>query len=588
MSSLLADLPLTPRGLLQTLKQSQSNHRRTLIPIASSLCNRRFISSFNLSKSDVPWRGSTTLRRNLFCFGNMDEDSVGISSLDDWGLGESEISEINDYILSSSEGEDSDVEITQFGVNPSGDVDFTKDRDHFTKDRENLEQLDTSDGIITVTADRLGVLRRRRRVYRIQPGVFITIGLVAFLVMLLLFVDWCSWKIIRLPLESFFLTRPFFISAIVTSISGYLFVPMLNSLKIHQIFRKEGPVMHSTKKKRTPTMGGLFFVPVGIYVARAIAGISSVEVSGAAAATVAFAVIGLLDDSSSFIKNHNYGLPAWIKVLLEVAVGLWFWFWLDSAHISSPYGMKMLVPLPAPLGLMYLGKLHLFLTAFCFVSLGNGVNLTDGLDGLAGGTAALAFIGMSIAVLPICSDISIFGASMAGACVGFLMHNRYKASVFMGDVGSLALGGALAAMATCTGMFFPLFISSGIFVLEALSVILQVSYFKMTKRLYGTGRRLFRMSPLHHHLELCGIREQFIVTMAYLISCALAILAGYRISIEGGAQCNTSVAPLRCDDRGLVLDVVSYFLIEPDDKLSSGRRNGMMEDDGNEAEGLFE
>ncbi|XP_043698643.1 phospho-N-acetylmuramoyl-pentapeptide-transferase homolog isoform X2 [Telopea speciosissima] len=490
MLSHSADLPLTRWGLFQTLKRSESNRRTTLIPIASPFCNRRLVYSLKLSESNVPWRRSTTLRRNLFRIGTMDEDSVGISSLDEWGLGESEeISEIDSYVLSSSE--------------------------------------DTSDGSIAVTADRLGVLQKRRRVYRIQPGVFITMGLVAFLVMLLLFVDWCSWRIVRLPLETFFLTRPFFISAIVTSFSGYLFVPLLNSLKIHHIFRKEGPVMHSIKKRRTPTMGGLFFVPVGISVARAVVGSTSVEVSGAAAATIAFAVIGLLDDISSFIKNHNYGLPAWLKVFLEVAVGIWFWFWLDSTHISSPYSMKMLVPLPAPLGLIYLGKLYPFLTSFCFVSMGNGVNLTDGLDGLAGGTAALAFIGMSIAVLPICSDISIFGASMAGACVGFLIHNRYKASVFMGDVGSLALGGALAAMATCTGMFFPLFISSGIFVLEALSVILQVSHFKMTKRLYGVGCRLFRMAPLHHHLELCGIREQFIVTMAYFISCALAMLAGY-------------------------------------------------------------
>ncbi|XP_042478414.1 phospho-N-acetylmuramoyl-pentapeptide-transferase homolog isoform X2 [Macadamia integrifolia] len=484
------DLPRTHSGVLQTLKRSESNLRRTLIPIDSPTCNRRFSCSLKLSDSDVSWRGSTTLRRNLFRIGNMDEDSVGISSLDEWEYGDSEeILESNSYILSSSE--------------------------------------DISDGTIAVTADRLGVLRKRRRVYRIQPGVFITTGLVVFLVMLLLFVDWWSWRIVKLPLKSFFLTQPFFVSAIVTSFSGFIFVPLLNSLKIHQIFRNEGPVTHSTRKRRTPTMGGLFFIPVGISVARAVAGLSSVEVSGVAVATIAFAVIGLLDDISSFIKNHNYGLPAWLKLFLEVAVGISFWFWLDSTHISSPYSMRMLVPLPSPLGLIYLGKLYPILTAFCFVSMGNGVNLTDGLDGLAGGTVALAFIGMSIAVLPICSDIAIFGASMAGACVGFLMHNRYKASVFMGDVGSLALGGALAAMATCTGMFFPLFISSGVFVLEALSVILQVSHFKMTKRLYGAGRRLFRMSPLHHHLELCGIREQFIVTMAYFISSALAILAGY-------------------------------------------------------------
>ncbi|PKI67983.1 hypothetical protein CRG98_011579 [Punica granatum] len=159
--------------------------------------------------------------------------------------------------------------------------------------------------------------------------------------------------------------------------------------------------------------------------------------------------------------------------------------------------------------------------------MGNGVNLTDGLDGLAGGTAALAFIAMSIAVLPICADLAIFGASMAGACVGFLLHNRYRASIFMGDTGSLALGGALAAMASCTGMFFPLFISSGVFVLEALSVILQVLYFRATKRLWGLGRRFFRMAPFHHHLELCGLKEPIIVAGAYVVSAFLSLFAAY-------------------------------------------------------------
>lgn len=174
-----------------------------------------------------------------------------------------------------------------------------------------------------------------------------------------------------------------------------------------------------------------------------------------------------------------------------------------------------------------MGGSYLLLTAFCFVSMANAVELSDGLDGLAGGTAALSFIGMSIAVLPICSDLAVFGSSMAGACVGFLFHNRYKASVFMGDTGTLALGGALAAMAACTGMFFPLLISSGIILLEALSVLLQVSYFGFTKRLQGIGRRLFRTVPLHYHLESYGIKEPVIVAGAYIISCILMLSAGY-------------------------------------------------------------
>lgn len=186
----------------------------------------------------------------------------------------------------------------------------------------------------------------------------------------------------------------------------------------------------------------------------------------------------------------------------------------------------MLVPLP--LGLVYLGRCYQLLTSFCFVSMGHGVKLADALDGLAGGIAALAFTGMSIAVLPICSDLAIFGASMAGSCVGFLLHNRYKASVFMGNIGSLALGGALAAMAACTGMFFPLLISSGFFIVESLSVIIQVVYFKITK---GFPRawwwRFLRIPPFHYGLQLRGFREPNIVLGAYIISSVLALLGGY-------------------------------------------------------------
>ena len=148
-------------------------------------------------------------------------------------------------------------------------------------------------------------------------GVLISVGLIIFLTVLLLFVDWCAWRIVRLPLEPFYLTRPFLISAILVSCAGYVCVPLLYRFRIHQIIRKEGPDRHSLKK-RTPTMGGLFFVPIGVTVARFIAGFSSTEVSGAAAATLGFAAIGLVDDILTIIKNHNSGLLAWVKLLLEV------------------------------------------------------------------------------------------------------------------------------------------------------------------------------------------------------------------------------------------------------------------------------
>lgn len=435
-----------------------------------------------------------------------------ISSFDYWDDSEG-ISGGNGNMLSSSEGEESDGDLL---VIPFSEVDLPRAGTRF----------DQSDAV-TAAAHQFASLQRRRRRKRIQPGVFINMGLIVFSVMLLLFVDWCSWKIIRSPLPSLYLTRPFAISAFLASFAGFFFIPLVHSLRVHQILRKEGPSKHHSSKRATPTMGGLFFIPIGVIVSRAIVGFKSIEVYGAAAATLAFAAIGLLDDILSFIKKHNYGLPGRTKLFLQVIVGACFSFWLETTNISSPYSMKTLVPLPPPLGLVCFGKFYLVFTTFCFAAMGNGVNLTDGLDGLAGGTAALAFIGMSIAVLPICSDLAIFGASMAGACVGFLMHNGYKASIFMGDTGSLALGGALAAMAACTGMFFPLFIASGIYILEALSVIMQVFFFKVTKRMYGYGRRLFQMAPLHHHFEVCGLKEPLIVVSAYFVASLLAVFAGY-------------------------------------------------------------
>ncbi|GLU22684.1 hypothetical protein SLE2022_387410 [Rubroshorea leprosula] len=436
----------------------------------------------------------------LFKLARIDEDSYDISSLDDW-----DDNEAAEYLLSLSDGEDVDV------VFPVSDLDLPTSRV-------------SNDGALTLAAHRLAMTGRGRRRHRIYLGVLLNLGLVIFLVVFLLFVDSWGWKVVRLPLAPFYLTRPFLLCAFLASCAGYVCVPMLKSLRFRQIIRK-GPARHS-RKRRTPTMGGLFFIPVGVCVAKVIAG-SSTEVSGAAAASLAFAAIGLLDDNLSLIKKDNGGFSPWLRLLSEASVGIWFSFWLDATSLSSPYSMKMLVPLPEPLGLVCLGKCYLWLTSFCFVSMSNGVNLTDGLDGLAGGTAALTFVGMSIAVLAICPELAIFGAAIAGACVGFLLHNQYKASVFMGDTESLALGGALAAMAAFTGMFFPLFISSGIFVVESSSVILQVLLFKTTKCLLGSRRRLFRMAPFDHHLELCKLKEPVIVAGAYLISSVLALLAGY-------------------------------------------------------------
>ncbi|GMP73929.1 hypothetical protein CsSME_00031510 [Camellia sinensis var. sinensis] len=274
-------------------------------------------SSFHLKLSGSGV-GKHVFRHRISQVRAMDE---GFSSLDDWEDTEG----IVDYMLSSSEGEDSDGDVM---LNPLTDVDLPTAREQFL----------TTNDTLTVTAHRLAMIRRGRRKSRIKYGMINNIGLMTFSTMLLLFVDWCAWRIVRLPLEPFYLMRPFCISAVVVSCVGYVCVPLLRILKIHSIIRKEGPARHSSKKG-IPTMGGLFFVPIGIIVAEVLVGFSSIEVSGAAAATLAFAAIGLLDDILSLIKNHNNGLSAWMRILLEVAVGSLFSFWLDTTKISSPYSM---------------------------------------------------------------------------------------------------------------------------------------------------------------------------------------------------------------------------------------------------------
>ncbi|KAK8452672.1 hypothetical protein SEVIR_5G146700v4 [Setaria viridis] len=352
------------------------------------------------------------------------------------------------------------------------------------------------------------------------------VGLVAFLAMLLLFVDWCSWKIVRLPLDSFYLTRPFLISAVLSALAGFLFAPVADSLKI-QHFRRRGKSVSPSSRKPTPAMGGLFFVPIGIFVARREVGSNSNGVNGAAMITLIFAMLGLLDDISSLATDRNRKIPQWIRFLVQIVAGTYFSIWLGSADILTPYSMKFLVPLPPPLGLAFMGKVYLVLAATCSLSMGTAVTLVDGLDGLAGGIAALALIGLSVAALPICSELSVFGASMSGACTGFLFHNRYRASIVMSRVGSFALGGAVAAIAACSGMFLPMLIACSIFFLELLFATLQVPFRMATNSFRGTKIYPLRIRPSHYYLRLWGIKEPYIVAGAYMISCFLTLVAGY-------------------------------------------------------------
>jgi phospho-N-acetylmuramoyl-pentapeptide-transferase len=313
------------------------------------------------------------------------------------------------------------------------------------------------------------------------------------------------------------LTLPLLISALLTAAIGFWAVPALRRLKAGQVIREDGPQAH-LQKAGTPTMGGIFFVPVAVAIAILVSGFNA-NVMAVAALTLAYAAIGWLDDWQILRRKSNKGISPRTKLALQISFGALFCLWLlwtQPATITSlalPFGLTL------PLGILFVP-----LAWFVLVAESNATNLTDGLDGLAGGTGAIAFLGLAAIVAPTHPELMVFAACMSGGCLGFLAHNRNPARVFMGDTGSLALGGALAAVALLSNTLFGLLILSGIFLVETLSVIAQVGYYKATKDSKGIGKRLFKMAPLHHHLELTGWSEIQVVGRFYLIGSILALL----------------------------------------------------------------
>ena len=231
-------------------------------------------------------------------------------------------------------------------------------------------------------------------------------------------------------------------------------------------------------------------------------------------------VIGWVDDWQILRQQSNKGLTPRMKLILQIAIASAFCLWMALTQPSNITNVVLPFGLILPLGVLFWG-----LAGFVLVAESNATNLTDGVDGLAGGTAALAFLGLGILVARETPELGIFCACMGGGCLGFVLHNRNPATVFMGDTGSLALGGSLAAVGIISGNLWALFVVSGIFFIESLSVIAQVSYYKATKGPDGIGKRLLKMAPLHHHLELSGWAETQIVGVFYLVNAGLTILA---------------------------------------------------------------
>lgn len=308
-------------------------------------------------------------------------------------------------------------------------------------------------------------------------------------------------KLVGIPVTAF----------IVCALVGPVLIPYLHKLKFGQSIRECGPASHM-KKSGTPTMGGLMMLAALIIAL--LWGQFTPHVIIALVLTVGHAVIGFIDDYIKVVMKRNLGLTAKQKFLLQfILAGAYVYF--AETHIHNTELWVPFVNITIDLGWGYYVLAFLLL-----VGTTNAVNLTDGLDGLVSFvslpvTMVFAFIAYMQGMLDLCG----FSLGLTGACLGFLLFNRHPAQVFMGDTGSLALGGAVAAMALLTHTELLLVIVGGIYVAEALSVIIQVTYFR-----FSGGKRIFRMAPLHHHFELGGWKEVKVVRVFTLVSCVLSIL----------------------------------------------------------------
>lgn len=345
-------------------------------------------------------------------------------------------------------------------------------------------------------------------------GTMLLVALGAILATFAFVFDWMGGRIG----QSDAMLLPLVTCTILSGTAGFWAVPLLQRLKLGQFIREDGPQAHLAKAG-TPTMGGIFFIPVAA-IAAIIGSGASVNVIATAAVTLVYGAIGLSDDWQILLKKSNKGISPRVKLGLQVGCAVVFCLWLawtgDGALTSVELPFDIVLPL---------GVLFWVLAVFVFAAESNATNLTDGVDGLAAGTSAIAFLGLGAIVAPTAPDLTLFCACMSGACLGFVVHNRNPAKVFMGDTGSLALGAAFAAVGILGDNLWGLLIISGIFLAESLSVIAQVGYYKATKNEEGVGKRLFKMAPLHHHLELSGWAETQIVGAFYLIALALGCLA---------------------------------------------------------------
>ncbi len=308
------------------------------------------------------------------------------------------------------------------------------------------------------------------------------------------------------------------VAFLITLILGPILIPLLKRLKVGQSIREEGPKSHY-KKSGTPTMGGIIMI-IALLLTVLTSGLLNKEVTILIFATLGFGLIGFIDDFIKVVLKRSLGLKAYQKLIGQVVLAVILAIYQSRVSVI---GTELIVPFFN--ANIDLGILYIPFVAFVTVATVNSANLTDGLDGLASGVTLIILSFFSLVALKMnMPNIAMFSAALAGACLGFLRFNSYPAKVFMGDTGSMALGGAVAGIAVLLNLSLIIPIVCGIYFAEAISVIIQVASFKLR------GKRVFLMSPLHHHFEYKGWKETKIVVVFWSVTLILCLIGIYSIT----------------------------------------------------------
>ena len=311
---------------------------------------------------------------------------------------------------------------------------------------------------------------------------------------------------------------PVLISFAISAILGPIVIPFLKRLKVGQTERKE--LESHLKKNGTPTMGGLMIL-ASIIITSLFYVKDYPRIIPILFMTVGFGVIGFLDDYLKVVLRRSDGLLPWQKMILQFIVTTVF-----AVYMVRYSGIELTMLIPFSGGkYLNIGWLAIPLLYFAVIGTVNGVNFTDGVDGLVSSVTIMVATFFSVVAIGTNAGIALITCAVAGALLGFLLFNVYPASVFMGDTGSLALGGFVVATAYMLQMPLYILIVGLIYLAEVISVMVQVTYFKYTKKKTGVGKRIFRMAPLHHHFELGGWSETRVVAVFAIVTALLCMLA---------------------------------------------------------------